>query len=129
MTGPVSDYVTQLFSELHTGDLNTLEKLYYLDNHGQKMAVILDSWEKQQSEERRLRKFYATVLLVGVFSQMVFIDVLVCLLGRGVLVLEKWVVSSVIFTVFLEIMGLVAVVIQYLFPKKDGEFLRIIKDM
>lgn len=77
LTGPVSDYVTQLFSELHTGDLNTLEKLYYLDNHGQKMAVILDSWEKQQSEERRLRKFYATVLLVGVFSQMVFIDVLV----------------------------------------------------
>jgi len=121
--------VNVVLDELHSGDIADLERINKIQNDALKINTVLYAWTRQQNQERKLRKNYAYWILAGIFIQAIFIDILIIMLGRGVLVLENWIVSTTIITIFLEIVGLATVVVQYLFPKKDSEILNIIKDL
>lgn len=78
------------------------------------------SWEKQQSDERFLRSRYAKWLVIALFIQIAVINIAFFLIGFGFLTVEKWVASSFIVGVFVEVTGMTFVVMRYLFPTQHG---------
>lgn len=113
-------------------DINQIddyERLESIRNRSQKIQIILTTWETQQTEERNLRKTYAKWLLIALFSQILLINTAFFLIGFGFLEIEKWIATTFIIAVFIEISALLLVVVNYLFPKVGTELIKLIENL
>lgn len=110
-----------------TEQIDQYEKLENIRNKSQKLQIILNTWETQQKEERNLRKTYAKWLLIALFIQIIFINIAFFLIGFGFMIIERWVATTFIVAVFLEISALLLVVVNYLFPKVGSELIKLLE--
>lgn len=110
-------------------DLDRYERLEDIRNRTRKLRTILNAWETQQREERGLRRFYAKGLLGALFAQVLLVNTAFFTIGLGYLTIDKWVATTFIMAVFVEIVALVSVVNKYLFPKVGSEVLDLIEKM
>jgi hypothetical protein len=94
-----------------------------------RLRTILNAWDKQQSEERSLRRTYASWLLVGLFLELIIANIAFLCVGLGMLVVPQWVASTFFVGVFGEILGLTVIVVRYLFPKVGDELLQMIQKL
>jgi cation transport ATPase len=112
--------------------INKYERIQGIEDRSHKFRTVLQAWENQQEEERKLRKTYANWFLAGLFLQVVLINTAFFFIGFGLLVVEKWLATTFIMAVFIEITALVSVIVNYLFPKggKSAEdFIKLIEKL
>jgi hypothetical protein len=110
-------------------DIDNYERVEEIRNKSRKLRTVLNAWETQQREERGLRRFYAKGLLGALFAQVLLINAAFFAIGLNYLVIDKWVATTFIMAVFVEIIALVSVVNKYLFPKVGSEVLDLIEKM
>ena len=101
-------------------DVTIYERVRRIEDESYELRTIVASWEKQQSDERDLRNRYAKWLVIALFIQVAIINIAFFLIGFGFLTVEKWVASSFIVGVFVEVTGMTFVVMRYLFPTQHG---------
>lgn len=109
-------FVEGIGREVTSDDIDTYARLIEIEDTSYTTRTILGAWEKQQTEERALRRTYAKWLLAALFVQIVIINLLFVLLGLGLLSVQKWVATSFIVSVFAEVSSMLFVVVRYLFP-------------
>ena len=101
-------------------DVTIYERVRRIEDESYELRTIVASWEKQQSDERDLRNRYAKWLVIALFIQIAVINIAFFLIGFGLLTVERWVASSFIVGVFVEVTGMTFVVMRYLFPTQHG---------
>ncbi len=101
-------------------DVTIYERVRRIEDASYELRTIVASWEKQQSDERDLRNRYAKWLVIALFIQVAIINIAFFLIGFGLLTVERWVASSFIVGVFVEVTGMTFVVVRYLFPTQHG---------
>jgi len=82
--------------------------------------TILEHWEKQQNEERKLRTQYSNYLLYIFVAQLIIMYYILFLIIRGLVVLTDKQFFIIFVTVFFEITALVAIVTKYLFSNANA---------
>ncbi len=89
----------------------------------------MDAWREQHSEERKMRKEFATAIIVALFAQILIINTSFFLIGFNVIVVPQWVATTFIVSVFTEIISMTMLVLRYLFPKVGSEVRKLIKNL
>jgi hypothetical protein len=111
----------------NSSQIDDYGRLEDIRNRSQKLQIILNTWNTQQTEERNLRRTYAKWLLIALFTQILLINAAFFLIGFGFMVVEKWVATTFIIAVFFEISALLLVVVNYLFPKVGSELIKLLE--
>jgi hypothetical protein len=94
-----------------------------------RVRTIVSIWQNQQIEERRLRRCFATWLLIVLSIQILFIHVEIFLVGLHLLELERWVATTFVLLVFGHIIAIALIVVKYLFPQVGTDFLRLLEKL
>lgn len=110
-------------------EIDTYGKFKEIEDRSYKLKKILDAWERQHTEERKLRVTYAKYLLSAIFVQLVLVNLVLFLLGFGIIKLEQWMANIFVVSVFAEIVGMAHIILKYLFPKLGGEVLELLKSL
>jgi hypothetical protein len=118
--------VEKVGSPVTRGQVDDLGKLHDLRERGKHQRTIVNVWKQQQDQDRQMRKLYATWLMVAISVQVVAINVILILLGCGVLKLEQWTANTFVMAAFAEISALVLLVVKYLFPATSDKVLELI---
>ena len=98
-------------------------------NQSRRTQAVVKSWERQQDEERMLRRQYAKWLMWAVTVQVVVANVAFFLIGSGDLAVPQWVASVFFGSVFAEVSGLAFLVVKYLFPHTEGAIHSLIQKL
>jgi len=101
-----------------TGDVDVYGRIQAIHNRSRYYRILLRAWEKQQDQDREMRRRYATWLMIAMAVQVLFIDVIYVLMGYGKLTFEPWTARTFILAVFAEIAALVLWVVKYLFAPR-----------
>lgn len=121
---PTAQRIVQSIGEPVTNEdidmVDIYERVRRIEDESYELRTIVASWEKQQSDERDLRNRYAKWLVIALFIQVAIINIAFFLIGFGLITLERWVASSFIVGVFVEVTGMTFVVVKYLFPTQHG---------
>lgn len=115
--------VLDVGSPVTSEEIDAYTRLQSVQDRSAKLRTILDAWERQHSEERKLRKTYAAALLWGLLVQALLVNFAFFALGFQLIVVEPWIANSFILAVFAEIAGMAFFVIKYLFPKVSSDVL------
>ncbi len=107
-------------------DIDVFAHIKEIEDRSVRNTIILNTWQTQQSEERKLRKTFAWGFLILLFLQVLFMGVVLLLLGNGTILLEKWVVNTFIISVFTEITGMTWVILRYLFDNDHKNVLTLL---
>lgn len=110
-------------------EVDVYSKLQETADKSTKLRTILEAWERQHSEERKLRRTYATAMLWGLFAQAMLVNVAFFALGFRWITVEPWVANSFILAVFAEIAGMAFFVIKYLFPRVSSDVLATLEKL
>jgi len=81
-------------------DVDTYGRLQEILDKSAKLQRILDAWERQHSEERKMRRTYAKWMLIALFVQGFIVNVAFFAIGAGYLAVSEWVANS--FTISLD---------------------------
>jgi len=106
--------------------IDNYTRLQELEDCRKFLTMVIEAWEKQQTQDRDLRKKYADWLMYGMGAQILVINVVFVLLGLKVLAFEQWTANTFIMAVFVEISALVLLVVKYLFPHTSDKVLELI---
>lgn len=112
----LKDRVVTIGPEVRSEDIDTYRQLREIEDRSYKLRIVLNTWEGQQSEERKLRKQYANALKSALFIQGLLVNIAFFGIGFGLLSVEKWVAVTFIMAVFGETAAMVFIVVKYLFP-------------
>jgi len=107
-------------------DLDVFERVDHLREGRKHHATIISAWKQQQIQDRKMRKKYATWLLIAMSGQILSINLIFLLLGLGGLKYEPWTANTFIMAVFAEVAALVLLVVKYLFPPSTDKILDLI---
>jgi hypothetical protein len=110
-------------------DIDAYGRWRDIENKSYKLQKLLEAWERQHTEERAMRKTYATALLVALGIQMLLVNSAFFLIGFGLLRVEQWVANTFIMAVFGEIAGMTFFIIKYLFPKVSADVLSTVEKL
>ena len=110
-------------------DVDTYRQLREIEDKSYKLRTVIVAWERQQTEERRLRRCYAGWLLFLLYLQVIVVNTGFFLIGLKYLVIEEWVAKTFIIAVFAEIAAITLVVVRYLFPKGANNLPNIIEKL
>jgi len=110
-------------------DVDTYGRLRQIEDRSFKLRTIVEAWERQHNEERKLRRNYATGLIVGLFAQVAFVDFAFLAIGFEWITVERWVATTFLLAVFGEVAAMCFVVVKYLFPGVGGEIVRLIEKL
>lgn len=109
------------------GDLDTIGKFTEIRDRSFRIRTIVEAWREQQILDRKLRKTYATWLLIAVSLQMALINLAFFFIGFEKMHVEEWVANTFIIGVFAETSSLVFVVVKYLFPDSSRTILDLLE--
>lgn len=121
------DTVLQVGDSVSAADVDTYGRLREIEDKSYKLRTVLAAWERQQEQERDLRRTYATWLLGGLFVQALLLNVSFFLIGLDKLQVERWVAVTFIAAAFSEIAAATLIVVRSLFPEKAAGFLSLIE--
>jgi len=126
---PQSTEIAKVGPQVTSKDIDSYGKFRDIENKALKLQRLLKTWTAQQEAERKLRKTYATWLLVALSAQVVLINLAFFLLGLKVLNVEVWVANTFIIAVFTELASMTWFVVKYLFPKDSQGLLNLIEKL
>jgi hypothetical protein len=106
--------------------IDAIGKLQDIQERGKHHRTIVAAWKQQQEQDRKLRKLFATWLMVAMSVQVVAIYVIFVLIGCGLLKFEEWTANTFVMSVFAEVGGLVLLVVKYLFPATSDKILDLV---
>ncbi len=112
----VAKLVSDIGARISSVDIDVWDRLRGVEDRSLRERTSISEWAAQQSHERSLRKAYAGWLLVALFGQVVVVDVAFFLIGSGRISVEQWVASAFVAGAFVQVTGLVAAVLRFLFP-------------
>jgi hypothetical protein len=129
LTESIKELVTTIAEPVTSDDIDTYRQLREIEDRSYKLRTIIGAWERQQGEERKLRRSYAGWLLFLLFLQVILVNAGFLLVGLKYLIIEEWVAKTFIIAVLGEIAGMTLVVVRYLFPKGANNFPNIIEKL
>ncbi len=106
--------------------IDALGRLQDIQERSKHHRTIIRVWRQQQDQDRKMRKLYATWLMIAMSLQVVAINVIFILIGSGILKFEQWTANTFIMAVFAEVGALVLLVVKYLFPATSDRILELI---
>lgn len=112
----LSKFVTEVGKQVSAEEVDTFGRLRQIEDSAYRNRASISAWEKQQDQERDLRRTYGKWLLGGVFTQGFIINVFFVLIGLHRIEVDKWVATSFIVGVFAEITTMTTIVVRHLFP-------------
>ena len=114
-------------SSVSSGDIEPWARLREVEDRSYRLRTLVQTWEHQQREERKLRRDYASRLLWIWVVQAFVVNLAFVLIGLRILVVDQWVANAFILSVFVELVGMVLIVMRYLFPKDGDSLLNLIE--
>lgn len=87
---------------------------------------VINAWKGQAKEERNLRTKYANYLIWTLIAQAAIVNIVFLLIGSRCLSVDEWTARTFIMAVFAEIVGLVIVIVNYLFRDYTKEIFGMI---
>lgn len=110
-------------------DVDSYARITDIQDKSSRLRALVQAWEKQQREERKMRKDYAERMLWGLVGQGLLVNLAFFGIGFGWLEIEKWVATSFILAVLAEISGMTLLILRYLFPKESTDLLATIQKL
>lgn len=101
-------------------DIEAIERLQHLQDNSFKIRTLINTWERQQTAERQLRKTYAWGVFALLVVQIGAMGVAFFLIGLGYMEVPEWVASAFAVGVFSEITAMTFLILKYLFPNQDS---------
>lgn len=118
MSNEYSGAVEELTSD---EEFSQLARRKRLESELSQQRAILEAWESQQNDDRKLRKRYANWLLGLVSIQVFLMSAAFFALGLGYLKFQEVVAEVFMVGTFTEISALVLIVVRYLFPSGSNQ--------
>lgn len=137
MSEQINAVSLELLNQKAQGNVPLLPEQMYVDNavkvarqnnEDLKIQTILGIWSKQHELERDQRGKYADWFKWVLVIQLIAINIAFFLIGRGCLYFDQWTVNIFIVSVFGEIMGIVLIIVKYLFTSTSKEMIELIKE-
>ena len=126
---PTKQMVTMVRPEA-VQSIDDLLKIQEATDKSHKLHAILDSWSKQQTEERKLRKLYAICFAILLALQTLIATAVFILAAIGLVSMTESQFNVFFISVFGEMVALVFIVTKYLFHRDgDSNLVEKIKDM
>jgi len=110
--------VKVVFGQMRPEDVDNILRVRYADEHISRLKTVIEAWQVQQEEERKLRQQYAKVLISIVAGEIVIIFLAFFLLGFSLISVEKWMAEIFLVGVLAQSSSLILVVLKYLFPDR-----------
>lgn len=129
LPGSIREKVVSLGAPVTSDEVDTYGRLQEIRDKSKKQSTILAAWENQHKEERKLRKTYASWLLIGLFFQMLLVNAAFFAIGFKLIQVDIWVANAFILAVFSEIASMTFFVIKYLFPKVSSDVLATLEKL
>jgi hypothetical protein len=107
-------------------DIDAIGKLREIEERRKRHRTIVGAWKQQQEEDRKMRKTFATWLMVVMSVQIIGINIIFILMRLGFLKVEPWTANTFVMSVFAEVSALVLLVVKYLFPTTSDKILDLI---
>lgn len=107
-------------------DIDSYRAYREIEDRSLMVRTLMTAWERQQEQERSLRRPYAWWLLIGMFSQVAVANIAFFLLAAGRLEADKWLAGLFIAGTFAEVVGLATIVTRHLFPALKFEPLSLL---
>jgi hypothetical protein len=107
-------------------EIDEFGKLKDIHERSRHHRTIINAWKQQQDQDRKMRKMYATWLMVAMSGQIAGIYVIFILIGFGFLEYQQWTMNTFIMSVFAEVGAMVLLVVKYLFPSTSDKVLDLI---
>jgi hypothetical protein len=114
-------------SSVSSDDIEPWARFREVEDRSYRLRTLVQTWEHQQREERKLRRDYASRLLWIWVVQALVVNLAFVLIGLRILVVDQWVANAFILSVFVELVGMVLIVMRYLFPKDGDSLLKLIE--
>ena len=70
----IREMVVSVGTAVTSDDVDTYGRIQEIEDKSKKQSTILEAWERQHTEERKLRQTYAWWLLVGLFFQILLVN-------------------------------------------------------
>lgn len=118
-------YVEDLGSPVTSTDVDTYSKLSETLDRSHRIRTIVNAWRAQQSQDRAMRRKYATWLIVAMGVQAIIINAVFFLIGYEVLKVDPWTARSFILAVFGELAAMVYFIVKYLFRPASETVLQL----
>lgn len=93
------------------------------------LEKIINTWSKQHESDIAIRKKYAFILLVIVGAQVIFLNVILCLIGYGTLSFDVSIMKLFISGAYAQLFGTIYIVVKYLFSKNSHVILKDISEL
>ena len=120
-------FVDAVGSPVSPEEIEPWARFREVEDRSYRLRTLVQAWEHQQREERGLRRGYASRLLWIWIVQALAVNLAFVLIGLRILVVDQWVANAFILSVFAELVGMVLVVMRYLFPKGGDSLLNLIE--
>lgn len=122
---PLPKVVEKVGKPVSREDVDTYGRLKEIHDQSHRTRTIVGAWKKQQTEERAMRRTYATSLLIALGIQALLVNAIYVLVGCKVLVFDPWTARTFIMAVFAEIAAMVFWIVKYLFRQTGNEILQL----
>lgn len=106
--------------------IDAIGKFQDIQERGKHHRTIVNAWKQQQDQDRKMRKLFATWLMIAMSLQVAALQMIFLLIGCGVLKFEEWTAKTFVMSVFAEVGGLVLLVVKYLFPATSDKILDLL---
>lgn len=110
-------------------DIETLERMRKMEDSSFKVRTLIASWERQQTQERSLRKGFAWGILIMLFLEVLLVGAAFFAIGFGYIDVAEWVAATFVMGVFSKIAAMTFFILKYLFPSDSSKLLSTIEKL
>jgi len=121
--------VAKVGGPVGSADVDVFRSVREIQDRSYKLRTIISAWERQQEEERNLRRGYAKGLLIALLIQMFLVDLAFFLIGWSFITIDRWVAETFILGVLGEVAAMTLIVVKYLFPETGSQVLSLIEKL
>jgi hypothetical protein len=107
-------------------DIDTYRQLREIDDQSKFLRTVVNTWQKQQNQDREMRKSYAFWLMVGLAIQAAIVNLVFFLIAFGKVEVDPWTARTFIVAVFTEIAALALIVVKYLYQPTSDQIFRFL---
>lgn len=122
----VQKVVEKIGKPVTSAEIDEIGKLQDIQERSRHHRTIINAWKQQQDQDRKMRKTYATWLMVAMSGQIVGINIIFILIGCGLLEFQRWTTNTFVMSVFAEVSAMALLVVKYLFPATSDKVLNLI---
>ncbi len=122
----LKDKIKGIGKEVSKEDIDCYKSISEAENRRTKFINILDAWNTQTEQERKLRIIYSISILSFLALQIIIVNLAFFFIGFGYIKVDQWVANCFILSVFGEISAIFIMVVNYLFPKTGTDINHLI---